>query len=650
MGFGTKVFYRKSGEKVMNLDKVKLETGGVKEEYEPPIINGDNAKQVKKKKLKTSVAITDKNPVATLNELRMGLKYEVLEQSGPPHAPLFTVSVVVDGQQYLGTGRSKRVARCKAAEEALKSFIQFPNSCKIVAPVSANAKVDFTSDAFENNHQQAVNKTETMKQSVPKGAVMLINELYPNIKYECTENNSDLFARFKIIINLEGETFVGTGSSKKMAKSAAATAALTKLLCTKEGDVPIFGNTQFRPSKISSEQQEWADRIGRLVTEKFTSLMVSDPIHIKRKVLAGIVLSRDKELTVISVATGTKCISGARMSLSGAALNDMHAEIISRRCFKVYLFNQLLLLGDEKRRDESIFEPNPGEGGGYRLKDGVDFHLYINTAPCGDARIFSPHEDANAVDRHPNRNSRGQLRTKIESGEGTIPVKSHTSYQAWDAIIQGERLLTMSCSDKIARWNILGVQGALLSHFIEPIYIKTVVLGSLFHESHLYRALCGRVANTLQGLPPPFRLNRPTMCLVTSFETRHPTKAPSFSTNWTIGQDAVEVVNTTSGRTDHGTSRVCKQIFAQKFVELCRSGLTSITGVHNQRFNCYCDAKDSSATYVSAKERLLEGFLKAGLGKWIQKPMEQDQFELHYDDDEPFSVNVDFMDQTLLST
>ena len=42
---------------------------------------------------------------------------------------------------------------------------------------------------------------------------------------------------------------------------------------------------------------------------------------------------------------------------------------------------------------------------------------------------------------------------------------------------RGDPTISMSCSDKIAKWLILGIQGSLLSAlFDKPIYLKAIVV------------------------------------------------------------------------------------------------------------------------------------------------------------------------------
>merc|ERR1719419_700519 len=234
-------------------------------------------------------------------------------------------------------------------------------------------------------------------------------------------------------------------------------------------------------------------------------------------------------------------------------------------------------------------------------------------------------------DDHPKRKARGQLRTKIESGEGTIPVKNSESIQTWDGVMQGSRLLTMSCADKVARWNVLGLQGSLLAYFLEPIYLHSVVLGSLFHPTHMYRALTGRVKDTLNILPDKYRLNTPKFNLMTSKEVRNPGKGPNYSVNWTIGSKDVEVIDAMKGKAQDTQipSRLCKYAMFQRWNKLASSDVIKrIESIPSHVPDLYSEAKQGSKKFQEAKKALFKAFSKAELGDWIKKPMEQDEFEI----------------------
>ena len=140
--------------------------------------------------------------------------------------------------------------------------------------------------------------------------------------------------------------------------------------------------------------------------------------------------------------------------------------------------------------------------------------------------------------------------------------------QTWDGIIGGERLYTMSCSDKLARWNILGIQGSLLSLYIDPIYYKSIIIGAMYHEQHVTRAVYTRVSG-ISSLPEPYLPNLPLLHGVSDPPSRVPTKSPTMSVNWSWGDRDVEVVNSRTGKlTDIVPSRLCKQLLFETFLGL----------------------------------------------------------------------------------
>jgi len=73
----------------------------------PELFNpGSGGKSKKKGPNKNKSAFQPlKNPCLALNELKPGLEYKLLEQTGPVHMPKFKIAIELDGQTFTGEGR-----------------------------------------------------------------------------------------------------------------------------------------------------------------------------------------------------------------------------------------------------------------------------------------------------------------------------------------------------------------------------------------------------------------------------------------------------------------------------------------------------------------------------------------------------------------
>ncbi|KAM8966625.1 double-stranded RNA-specific editase B2 isoform 2-T2 [Pelodytes ibericus] len=662
----------REGHGLSSGDRPKVGPSGVKRKR--PLEEGNGAHfcklQIILKKLSWSV--TPKNALVQLHELKPDLQYRTVSQTGPVHAPVFSVAVDVNGLTFEGTGPTKKKAKMRAAELALKSFVQFPNACQAHFAMGNcfNPSTDFTSDQadfpdtlfkeFEpstNRDPFAVNnellssayrhgrlvchtldlmgcaKQSKHKMASPgeieKNPVVMLNQLRPGLRYVCLSETVEKqhVKRFVMAMRVDGRTFEGTGRSKKLAKAQAAKAALQDLF-----NIQLSSHTPSR-SKCNHLPQDFADSIYQLVIQKFQELNDNvSAVCTRHKSLAAMVMTRGLDLRqaqVIALSSGTKCINGEYLNDQGLVVNDCHAEIVVRRALVHYLYTQLELHLSKQRTDweRSIFIRL--KEGGYRLKENIMFHLYMSTSPCGDARLNSPYEITADLNRckHIARKFQGHLRTKIESGEGTIPIQSQLPVQTWDGVLSGEQLVTMSCTDKITRWNILGLQGALLSHFIEPVYLHSIIVGSLHHTGHLSRVMNQRIED-IGPLPAPYRHNHPLLSGVSNAESRQPGKSPSVSINWIVGSSDLEVINTTTGKkASGGSSRLCKHMLYARWSKLYEK-LSSRFSRFEEIPSMYCEAKLTDSLYQTVKQQLFLAIQKAGLGTWVKKPPEQDQFLL----------------------
>uniref|UniRef100_A0A3P9LG05 Adenosine deaminase RNA specific B2 (inactive) n=1 Tax=Oryzias latipes TaxID=8090 RepID=A0A3P9LG05_ORYLA len=561
-------------------------------------------------------AVTQKNALVHLNELKPGLRYEIMSKSGPLHAPVFSVGVEVNGFQFEGFGSTKKQAKMRAAELALQSFIQFPNASQAHAVMGnfTNVNVDFAadklslSDTFLTEFEPSPFETCDLFFSTlllqHLSPVALLSVLRPELRYIClTETVHGRPKRnFIMVLRLEGQLFEGYCSSKRLAKERAAAAALDSLYRISLGPERKMMGIQSCNNRLP---QLFAESVYHLVRDKYAQLTESSS-HGRPKVLAGVVMSRGFDISsarVVSLATGTKCLDLEDESDNGRILRDCHAEVISRRALVRFLYAQLelLLCMPDAGKEQSIFVRNTDNT--FRLQEGILFHMYVSSSPCGDARLNCPYETTAACETAMNtRRFRFHLRVKASGGEGTLPVSARRSSQTRDFVLPGKDLLTMSCTDKLAKWCIVGMQGALLSHLVEPIYLHSLTVGTLSHTGHLARGMARRLT-PVKHLPLPYRRQQ-----LLSRNVRPAGKAPSISLNWSCGDRGLEEVSTSSGRkTDSGTpSRLCRHSLFTRWLQLQRQ-------VRNSK---------------PALRRFGSALKAGGLGAWYRKPLKSGHFSV----------------------
>nr|XP_020450811.1 spermatid perinuclear RNA-binding protein-like isoform X2 [Monopterus albus] len=197
------------------------------------------------------------NALMRLNQIHPGLQYRLLSQSGPVHAPIFTMSVEIQGTTYQAMGNSKRTAKLQVALKVLQALGYVLGSDGDVDSLSADEK----SDGEGKNDRMSTGSSSTSVTSSTdaqesralgpiltaggKNPVMELNEKRRGLKYELiSESGSSYDKRFIIEVEVDKQVFRGTGPNKKVAKASAALAALNSLFSSSKS----MNNKKKRPN------------------------------------------------------------------------------------------------------------------------------------------------------------------------------------------------------------------------------------------------------------------------------------------------------------------------------------------------------------------------------------------------------------------
>ncbi|XP_069138178.1 double-stranded RNA-specific adenosine deaminase-like isoform X2 [Argopecten irradians] len=390
------------------------------------------------------------------------------------------------------------------------------------------------------------------------------------------------------------------------------------------------------------------DIIAKLCYEKFDRVIEDIPNNLtKWKVIAGIVMESksDRIFEVISLASGSRFITGKSLTTNGKVLIDSHAEILTARGMRRFLYHHIRKLCQGQR--SNVLQRN--QNGKFQLVSGIKFHLYISTVPCGDGAKFSrgcsvlmgDNDGHMPVFKNKNQ-GRLKMKTHIHAtGQcPTVDRKCRNTYQSKKEIRCGNQLRVMSCSDKICKWNLLGVQGALLANLMEPVYLTSITLGFRYKHGHIARAMCCRLVKTqtIENLPSGYKVNHPLLGGVSHKKTPQcrDGKSTPYCINWNRADDCHETTDgstgllhnrelTSSTGLTERKSRLCKQELLKFYCAIC-----SDVGTPSLVKGTYWSTKKASTQYQSCRKILYTALHNQGYGTWVGVPVECQEFSTQF--------------------
>ena len=268
------------------------------------------------------------------------------------------------------------------------------------------------------------------------------------------------------------------------------------------------------------------------------------------------------ELKVVACGVGTKFVDVTKQP-SSPFLRDCHAEVLARRAFLIYLRAEI----DKSQLGQPSIFLQSADTGRFLLKPEWSIHFYTSSAPCGNATIKKwasagvgpsfPDLPPNQLPHIPHSAhtfpnvAEGQIallakKSKLTNNSATSSLESpELSAQISSSLSSSSSTTTtidsnsaaspspvwlpsgcqlvhsshvsplLTCSDKILKWNILGLQGSKLLTLLEtPLYLTSLTAGRKFSARHLERALCCRAVPPKKrarflALPPPFKIHHP---------------------------------------------------------------------------------------------------------------------------------------------